>query len=106
VKPIAEIEFDLSHGSAKMAARVFAPETESGGVWFCRFTVDEPMNVDRKVYGISSMQALFLGLKTLSAYLYGSDFYKNGEIGIHGEFGGDLSIPASHLFLEKSPYPF
>jgi hypothetical protein len=54
----------------------------------------------------SSLQALVLAIKTLSAYLYGSDLYKRDELGIHGKFGGDLSIPATRLFLEAAPYPF
>ena len=45
-------------------------------------------------------------MKTLSVYLYGSDLYKRGELGIYGEFGGNLSIPASKEFLEIAPYPF
>ncbi len=45
-------------------------------------------------------------MRTLSAYLYGSDLYKRGELGVHGEFGGNLSIPAMHLFLNDAPYPF
>jgi hypothetical protein len=53
-----------------------------------------PLDVERKIYGVSSQQALTLGVKTLSAYLYGSDLYKIGEPGVYGQFGGSLSIPA------------
>ena len=89
-----------------MAARVFAPEMERENLWFCRFEIEEPIDFKHKVYGVSSMQALYLSLKTLSVYLYGSDYYKNREVGIFGEFGGDLTIPATHMFLDTVPYPF
>ena len=45
-------------------------------------------------------------MKTLSAYLYSSDLYRRGELGIHGEFGGNLSIPAPKELLGVAPYPF
>ena len=39
-------------------------------------------------------------------YLYGSGLYKRGELGIYGEFGAGLSIPATKEFLDIAPYPF
>lgn len=66
----------------------------------------EPINVERKVSGVSSLQALALGLKTLSAYLYGSDLYKNGELGVYAQFGASLSIPAPKAMLDRAPFPF
>jgi hypothetical protein len=47
-----------------------------------------------------------LALKTMSAYLYGSDLYERGELGIYGKFGGSLSIPAPKEMLDIAPYPF
>lgn len=66
----------------------------------------EPINVERGVSGVSSLQALALGLKTLSAYLYGSDLYKNGELGVYGQFGASLAIPAPQARLDRAPFPF
>ncbi len=104
---IAAIEFDLSYTTEKMGARLFAPMWNSEyETWSCRFEVDEPFNLEREIFGTSSFQALILAIKTLSAYLYGSDLYKRGELGLYGKFGGDLSIPATRLFLEAAPYPF
>jgi hypothetical protein len=57
---------------------------EEHGTWSCRFEIGEPLDVERKIYGVSSLQALTLAVKTLSTYLYGSDLYKNGELGAHG----------------------
>ena len=102
---IAELSFDLSYTDQKMAARLFAPIPE-GRNWTCRFEIEDPIGVSREIYGASSMQALCLSLKTLAAYLYGSDLYKNGELGIYGEFGGSLSLPAPQEFLKDAPYPF
>lgn len=62
--------------------------------------------MERKVSGVSSLQALALGLKTLSAYLYGSDLYKNGELGVYGQFGASLAIPAPQAWLGRAPFPF
>jgi hypothetical protein len=64
------------------------------------------VGVRREIHGVSSLQALVLAMKTLSAYLYGSDLYKRGELGIYGKFGGSLSIPAPKAMLETAPYPF
>ncbi|THD81667.1 MAG: hypothetical protein E7812_02280 [Phenylobacterium sp.] len=104
---IAAVELDLSYTAAKVVVRLFAPELDAQqGTWSCRFEIGEPVNVTREIYGVSSLQALFLAAKTLSVYLYGSDLYKNGELGIYGQFGGSLSIPAPQVLLESAPYPF
>lgn len=47
-----------------------------------------------------------LALRSLSSNLYGSEVYRSGQLGIHGEFGGDLSIPVTNLFLDIAPFPF
>jgi len=104
---IAAVDLDLSYTAEKVSVRRFAPEwDEELGTWSCRFEISEPINVERKIYGVSSLQALILGAKTLSAYLYGSDLYKNGELGIYGQFGGSLSIPAPQAMLDRAPFPF
>lgn len=104
---IAAAEFDLSYTTEKMSVRLFAPRWNAqDGVWSCVFEIDDPINLRHEIFGASSLQALILATKGLSVYLYGSDLYKRGELGIHGQFGGDLHIPATHLFLETAPYPF
>jgi len=104
---IAEAVFDLAHSQIKVRARLHAPEQEAGqDAWGCAFDIDDPIGVQRTVYGETSLQALALALKVLSAHLYGSDLYKEGELGIHGEFGGSLSIPAPQAMLDIAPFPF
>jgi len=104
---IATMELDLSYTTAKVGVRILAPKLHAEqGLWSCTFEIDEPINVKREIYGTSSLQALFLAAKTLSVYLYGSDLYKNGELGIHGQFGSDLSIPAPQVLLDRAPFPF
>lgn len=104
---IVAAEFDLSFTAARMRVRVFAPERNSAlAMWSCTFEIGDPINVTREIYGASALQALFLAMKTLSAYLYGSDLYRRGELGVHGEFGNYLSIPAPKELLDIAPYPF
>ena len=104
---IAELEFDLSYSDEKMGFRVFQPELDPEfNAWTCTFEIDDPIGVRRDIHGESSIQALVLALKTASAYLYGSDIYKNKQMGVYGEFGGHLSIPATEMFLNIAPYPF
>jgi hypothetical protein len=105
VAPIAEVAFDLSGSDKKVRARLYAPEPH-GQDWACRFEIDAPIAVQRTIYGVSSLQALVLGLRTLAAYLYGSDLYRERQLALHGEFGGDLSIPAPSEFLREAPFPF
>lgn len=107
IAPIAEIAFDLSYAEDKMWARVYPPEREQTSEdWSCSFEIDGPIAVRRTIFGVSSVQALMLALKTMSAYLYGSDLYERGELGIYGRFGESLSIPAPKEMLDIAPYPF
>lgn len=104
---IAEVEFDLAYSDAKMALRIFQPiKVPEFDSWICSFEIDDPIDVQRDIGGGSSLHALVLALKTASAYLYGSDFYKDQQIGLHGQFGGRLTIPATEMFLDVAPYPF
>ena len=105
--PIAEIALDLSYTDEKVWVRVYAPRQEAAAdEWSCSFEIGPPLSVQRTIYGVSSLQAMMLALKTMSAYLYGSDAYQNKELGIGGEFGGNLSVPATAAFLDVAPYPF
>jgi hypothetical protein len=105
--PIAEVAFDLSYTPNKMGVRLYVPAPVAGSEdWACTFEIDEPLALRRTLYGVSSFQALVLALKSLSSNLYGSDAYRSGQLGIYGEFGGDLAIPATNLFLDIAPYPF
>ena len=105
--PVAEIAFDLSDSDEKMWVRLHAPEqARSGADWACTFEIDAPISVRRTIYGVSSLQAMALALKVMAAYLYGSEAYANKQIGLGGEFGGNLSVPAPSELLSVAPYPF
>jgi hypothetical protein len=105
--PIAEATYDVLKSDKKLGARIFAPEPDrTSSDWMCIFEIDDPIGVREKIYGTSSLQALVLSLKTMAAFLYGSELYKQGRLGIYGRFGGHLSVPAPSEFLDKAPYPF
>ena len=104
---IAELPLDLAGREGTVAARLFAPERcAEGPSWICRFEIGEPFSYGLNVAGESSLQALALALKGLSSALYGSEAYSAGQLGIYGEFGGYLGIPAPSIFLDEAPFPF
>jgi hypothetical protein len=104
---IAEQLLDLSGRREKTSVRLHAPERSGAGShWTCRFEVGDPINYQLDVAGESSLQALALSLKALSAFLYSTELYRDGELGAFGEFGGYLGIPAPNNFLDIAPYPF
>lgn len=105
--PIAEIALDLTYTDTKVWARVYAPaRTASEDEWSCAFKITEPFAIERTIYGASSLQALVLALKALSSYLYGSEAYQTKQLGIGGEFGGNLSFPAPSILHDTAPFPF
>jgi hypothetical protein len=104
---IAELSLDLAGAKEKVIVRLFAPERlEDAPGWRCRFEIGKPISYGRAIYGEWSLQALTLALKGLSSNLYGSDEYKEGRLGLEGEFKGYLGIPAPSAFLDQAPYPF
>jgi hypothetical protein len=105
MKPIAEVTLDYLGQKHGMVVRLFEPERD-GDDWSCTFEVDVPLSTRMQVHGVSSLQALSLALKGLSAYLYGSKSYREGKIGLYGNFGGDLSVPVTHWLLGDAPFPF
>jgi hypothetical protein len=104
--PIVEAEFDIIDGR-KMAFALFKPRLESDRrTWGCKFEFSEPLDVERTTFGENSLQALVLALKIASTYLYSSDLYKKGQIGVFGELGGSLIFPAPQSLLNIAPFPF
>lgn len=102
---IAELVLDLADSATGVPVRLFAPEQRERS-WTCRFEVGHPIDHSLDVHGESSLQALALALKGLSAILYGSEIYRRGELGLYGEFKGFLGIPAPNVFQDEAPYPF
>ena len=104
---IGELSLDLSPGSDKVIARLFAPEEQiQGELWVCRFEIGEPLDVSGDINGSTSLQSIALALQCLSAALYGSAEYRAGKLGIHGQLGGYLTIPAPGVVLDIAPFPF
>jgi hypothetical protein len=104
---IADMLFDIAGSKRPMRFAIYSPRwVKHQNAWGCRFTIGSPLKVSETIYGESSIQALALALKTASSYLYGSELYKDKKIGLYGEFGGDLGIPAPNCFLDIAPYPF
>ena len=104
---VGELALDLSASADKVIARLYEPsEVKSGEQWTCRFEIGEPINISGEMHGSTSLQSIALALQCLSAGLYGSCEYKAGKLGIFGEFGGYLTIPAARVVLDNAPYPF
>ena len=61
--------------------RIFAPESEPGGSWSCRYEIDWP---DRPrsmtAWGKDSVQALVLALNMIGSEIYTSEYHKAGEL--------------------------
>jgi hypothetical protein len=70
--------------------------------------VDNPAwwDVAKYGYGETPLQALSLSLSRLSIELYAYSQYEAGELWWEEGAGGDLGIPADHLFLDRAPFPF
>lgn len=104
---IGELILNLSPGSDTVTVRLFAPEERvRGELWVCRFEISEPLDVSGDVNGSTSLQSIALALQCLSAALYGSAEYRAGQLGIYGQFGGYLTIPAPRVVLDIAPFPF
>ena len=103
---VAEMTLALLDSDTRVGVRLFEPREVKEGEWACAFEIDAPLDVTLTTYGVSGMQALALALKRLSAHLYGSEEYRAGRLGIDGEFGGQLGIPATHWLHDVAPYPF
>ena len=80
---IAGRVLSLQEGSdqVQIPIRIFAPEKEADGAWFCRYEIDWP---DKKstmnIGGVDSAQALFQALQIIGAELYSSDYHKSGKL--------------------------
>jgi hypothetical protein len=103
---IAEQILDLSYSEDKVLVRLFCPVQKDESTWVCRFEVSAPIGVTLDVEGTSSLQALALSLKGLSATLYSSDVYRDGQLGAWGSFDGYLGVPAPGIFADIAPETF
>jgi len=104
---IAEHSLDIADGAEKVLVRLHSPwRKDDQKAWVCRFEIEGGIEAALDVEGETSLQALALALKGLSAVLYGSELYRSGRLGLFGDFGGYLGVPAPNVFLDEAPYPF
>lgn len=106
MRVVGEHEFDLLHSDAKVRARVYEPVPEAGGSWTSYVVIDAPFSCSWEAGGATSLEALIAELRILSILVYSAKGYERGKLGWKGTFGGDLGLPATHLFLDVAPYPF
>jgi hypothetical protein len=103
---IAEQLLDLARSELKVSVRLYQPEWKAKDIWICRFEIGEPISESLDVQGVSSLQALALAIKNVSAALYSTDLYRDGELGAFGGFDGYLGIPAPSSYRDIAPYTF
>lgn len=61
--------------------RIFAPEQESDGAWFCRYEIDWPEGTwASRGGGVDSAQALFSTFQMIGTDIYTSDYHKSGQL--------------------------
>jgi hypothetical protein len=103
---IAEQQLDLRDSEAKVVVRLFAPEQKGQDLWVCRHEIGEPIGEMLETEGVTSLQALALAVKGLSAALYSHPLYREGRLGAFGEFGDYLGLPAPAQYQRFAPFPF
>lgn len=104
---IAELRIDVKGARSPMKFAIHKPRwIKRMNAWGCRVTFGRPFEISTMIYGVDSTQALVLALKFASVSLYSSKLYKQKKLGLYGEYGRALSIPALHMLLGIAPYPF
>jgi hypothetical protein len=104
---IAELKIDVKGARAPMRFAIYKPRwIKRMNAWGCRITFGKPFDTSMMSYGEDSTQALVHALKTASVSLYSSRLYKQKKLGLYGEYGRELGIPALHMLLDIAPYPF
>jgi hypothetical protein len=75
------LRFRNAAGDIDMPVRIFAPELESDGTWFCRYEIDWPEGTWRsRAGGVDAVQALFSAFQMIGSDLYTSDYHKAGQL--------------------------
>jgi Domain of unknown function (DUF6968) len=103
---VAQAKFNIVEAK-DMTLTFFKPTfRKNKNAWGCEFEFNAPLNVGNTIFGENSLQAFVLALKVASAILYGSELYKEKKIGVFGEIGGQLILPAPKALIGVAPYPF
>ena len=104
---IAELSIEVKGARSPMKFAIHKPRwIKRMNAWGCRVTFSRPFEISTMIYGENSTQALVLALKFASVSLYSSRLYKQKKLGLYGEYGRELGIPALRTLLDIAPYPF
>jgi hypothetical protein len=103
---VAEQLLDLLGSDQKVSVRLFRPEQRDAETWTCRFEIGAPISRALNVSGESSLQALALAVFGLSASLYSTDLFRDGQLGAFGAFDGFLGIPAPSSYKDIARHTF
>lgn len=75
------LKFKINDRIFAVEIRLFAPERQPEGHWFCRYEVDWPDRPRQgRAGGHDAIQALLGACGMIGAELYTSDYHKNGQI--------------------------
>ena len=75
------LNFKIKDRIFPVEIRVFPPERQPEGHWFCRYEVDWPDRPrQNRAGGQDAIQALLGAFGMIGAELYTSDYHKNGQI--------------------------
>ena len=76
-----DLRLRAASGDLSIPIRVFSPEYEKEGVWFCRYEIEWPdKKSEMSVGGFDSTQALVHALQTVGAEIYSSNYHKAGNL--------------------------
>lgn len=104
---VAQSSVEVKNESQLVFIRIYAPILDDvSGAWKCSYEITDPIGQYKIVSGETSLQSLILTLRAISADIYGSDLYRSGKLGVYGDFGGELPVPATKYFWDIAPFPF
>jgi hypothetical protein len=67
--------------SVQVPVRVFAPRQQEPRAWCCQYQIEWPEgNETREMWGLDSIQALFMALQAIGSDIYTSSYHKTGSL--------------------------
>ncbi len=93
-EPIIVCDYDVQDGEG-VRLSIFKPRPydAAGDEWVCRIKLDGALERDHLAHGVNALQALLLGQQLAAIDLYTSKLYRDGRLGLFGEFCGNLLLP-------------
>ena len=60
---------------------IFPPVQQGANAWSCRYEIGWPEGKEiREIWGVDSVQAMFLALQAIGSDIYTSSYHKNGNL--------------------------